>query len=201
MKRLLRFALGAIFGTGAVLLAACGSGTSTTFSAVPVPSFSPSGPQTAPVATAAATMSPNGSAAGLTFGPSYTSGIATATVALGATTTSGNVQIDAWLGNPSGTAPLTASTGPAPLVYGYVTMTASSTVTFTTTPSIIVNFGASATTSGMSYYVAYLAPGGQSWQQPLLGPATAGGASQFTLPANLIAGPFTMQARQTYTFA
>lgn len=184
----------------AALLAACGAGTTVLVPHTSSPSASP-GVEATAVATAAATMSASGSAAGLILGPTTTSGVSGVTVAFGATAANGFVVIGGWNGRPPNAPPLTAAIGPAPTALAYITISPSVNATFQTVPSLIVNLGSGAATTGNSYYVAYLPPGGAAWQQPLLGPATFNSSLQLNLPPNLNAGSWSVQTGSTYTYA
>lgn len=142
----------------------------------------------------------NGSTAGLILAPAASSGVSGVTLALAPTTATGSVSIAAWNALPPGTPPLTAAVGPTPVPLAYLTLTPNAAATFATTPSVIVNLGTAAQTAGLSFYVANLTPGATAWQEPLLGPATLSGV-QLTLPANLNAGTWSVQANATYTLA
>ncbi len=203
-----QFVLFALLASALTLVVACGGGGGGGGSSSgggggiipPTPSSSPASAPT-PVATATAAMSGgNGSTVGLILAPAATNGVSGITVALPPTSATGSFAVGGWTTLPPGTAALTAPVGPAPVALAYVTLTPSAPASFATTPSIIVNLGTATVTSGMSYYVAALAPGATAWQEPLLGPATQSGV-QLTLPANLNVGAWNVQAGTTYTFA
>ncbi len=198
----------AVFLCCTAALGACGGGGggtsgSTSGGGGVVPPTAPGTP--AAVATPAATATlalsgGNGATTGLILAPAAANGISGITIALPPTTATGSVTIDGWTALPPNAPTLTAAVGPAPQPLGYVTLTPSVSANFSTTPSIIVNLGTATSTSGLSFYVASLSPGGAAWTEPLLGPATRSGV-QLTLPANLNVGAWNVQAGATYTFA
>ena len=189
------------FVAACTLIAACGSGTSTSVSYIGLtPPPVPTGGNATPAAVTTATMSPNGSAIGLTFTPKTSSGVNGMTVAFGATSTTGLITVAAWNSLPPGTTALTAPVGPAPAPIAYITLTSQVNVTFNTTPSVIVAFASPLQSQGNSYYVASAANGG-AWTQPLLGPGTMNTASQLSLPANLSLPSFSLQANTPTTLA
>lgn len=190
-----------MFAVACATLAACGSGTSTTISYIGLtPPPVPTGGNATPAAITTATMSPNGSAGGLTISPTTSSGINGITVAFGATSATGLITIAAWNSLPPGTTALTAAVGPAPAPVAYITLTAQTNATFNVTPSVIVNFANAPAAQGNSYYVASVSPGSQ-WTQPLLGPASFNTPSQLSLPANLNVPSFSLQANVATTLA
>lgn len=182
--------------------AGCGGGGGGGSTTPPV-----SNPSTAPTATSAPTSAPS---ANVTVGSTSQS----ATVAAGGTSAaigippasaSTSVAIAASSSLPPGASPLlrrrdigTQSSCPATFANLAVSFTATASTTFTGIPQFTITLPSSVSTSGVSFYIAYLAPGASAWQEPFVGPATVNGQT-LTFAASSI--PITLTAGQTYTFA
>jgi hypothetical protein len=130
-------------------------------------------------------------------------GAVTATLVFPPTTgaTGGTISVTGSATQPGGTVPLMKEREDLPTgatALAFLSVTASSTVTLSAVPSFSFVLPANVATTGVGFYVALLQPGGTSWSEPALGPATVTGQ---TLSFGLPQGTLTLNGASTFYFA
>ena len=160
-----------------------------------VPTASPTAAASASVPVGTSSQSATVAAGGITAAvtvPAASSGTATVTIAASATL-------------PSGAAPLarhrssvTQASCASTFANLALSIAASSTITLSGIPALTITLPSNVSTSGVAFYIGYLAPGATAWQEPLLGPASVSGQ---TLTFSTASIPLTLTAGQTYQFA
>lgn len=128
----------------------------------------------------------------------------------------GTVTIAGSTAQPSGTPALgimrtsaeAVGTKSAPSPLAFFTFTSSDTDTFGRYPAFAITLPAGTVTTGVTFYLAYLAAGASAWIEPTAGPGTVSAAGSTPIISfaassfsSAIALPFTFQSGQPYQFA